>query len=56
MQLSPFADTLVQPNNTQSSCLHIDTVEPVLKDYPIGHKNILSRQVVFGDRFIFTGM
>ncbi len=28
------------------------TVEPVLKDHPIGHKKLgLSRQVVFGDRF-----
>ncbi len=33
------------------------TVEPVLKDQPIGHKKYgLSRQVVFGDRFIYTEM
>ncbi len=32
------------------------TVEPVLKDRPIGHKNMVSRQVVFGDRFIYIEM
>ncbi len=31
-----------------------NTVEPVLKDYHIGLKNVVSRQVVFGDRFIHT--
>ncbi len=32
------------------------TVEPVLKDHPIGHKNVVSRQVVSGDRFIHIEM
>ncbi len=33
------------------------TVEPVLKDRPIGHiHHGLSRQVVFGDRFIHIEM
>ncbi len=33
------------------------TVEPVLKDHPIGHKNCgLSRQVVSGDRFSYIEM
>ncbi len=31
------------------------TVEPVLKDHLIDHKNSLSRQVVFGDRFNCVG-
>ncbi len=29
---------------------------PVLKDHSIGHKNVVSRQVVFGDRFNFIEM
>ncbi len=30
------------------------TVEPVLKDQPIGYKNVVSqKQVVFGDRFSY---
>ncbi len=33
------------------------TVKAVLKDHPIGHKKYgLSRQVVCGDRFIYTEM
>ena len=30
-----------------------DTVEPVLKDHPVGHKNVVSKQVVSGDRFSY---
>ncbi len=40
-------------NDTRSKT---STVEPALKDHPTGHENILSRQVVFGDRFIYTEM
>ncbi len=32
-------------------CTYICTVKPVLKDHPIGHTNVVSREVVFGDRF-----
>ncbi len=31
-----------------------NTVEPVLKDHPIGHKNVVCpKQVVSGDRFSY---
>ncbi len=32
------------------------TVKPALKDHPISHKNGLSRQMVFGDRFTLIEM
>ncbi len=32
------------------------TVEPVLKDHPVGHKYGLSRRVVFDGRFIYIEM
>ncbi len=35
------------------SC-YCDTVEPVLKDYPIGHEDMVSQ--VFGDRSIYIEM
>ncbi len=42
--------------NTRDGRISVDeiiTVEPVLKDYPIGHKNVVFQdmQVVSGDRF-----
>ncbi len=33
------------------SAPELNTVEPVLKDHPIGHKNVVS-----GDRFSYIGM
>ncbi len=34
-----------------------NTIEPVLKDYPIGHKNVVSQdRWVLGDGFIYIEM
>ncbi len=30
--------------------------KPVLKDHPIGHKNVVSKHGVFGDRFSYVEM
>ncbi len=40
MQVSTFA---VNYKVSSRGCENVDTVEPVLKDHPIGHKNIVAQ-------------